>query len=101
MSQVQTAPLFSARLVPYRSLGRSGIWLVVALAATLALIPGTVFFLLGAWPVLGFLGLVFGYLKLDTATRGYYTGRLQIGALAAVLSLAAAGVLLARWIPWM
>jgi uncharacterized membrane protein len=57
MSQVQTAPLFSAHLVPYRSLGRTGIWLVVALAAALALIPGTVFFLLGAWPVLGFLGL--------------------------------------------
>ena len=51
--------------------------------------------------VLGFLGLVFGYLKLDTATRGYYTGRLQFGAVAAVLSLAAAGVFLARWIPWM
>jgi hypothetical protein len=51
--------------------------------------------------VLGFLGLVFGYLKLDTATRGYYTGRLQFGAVAAILGLAAAGVFLARWIPWM
>ena len=57
MSQVQTAPLFTARLVPYRSLGRSGIWLVVIAAGMLALIPGTIFFLLGAWPVVGFLGL--------------------------------------------
>ena len=42
----------------------------------------------GAGSLLALLATVFGYLKLDTATRGYYTGRLQ------------AGVLIARWIPW-
>lgn len=51
--------------------------------------------------LIGLLGLAFGYLKLDTATRGYYTGRLQFGAVAAVLALAGAGVLLSRFIPWM
>ena len=29
---------------------------------------------------LGFLGTVFSYFKLDTATRGYYSGRLKLAA---------------------
>jgi len=33
------------------------------------------------------LGTVFGYLKLDTMTRGYYTGRLQLAAGAVILCL--------------
>lgn len=51
------APLYAARLTPYRSLSENGLHLVVAVAAALALIPGTVFYLAGAWPVVGFLGL--------------------------------------------
>ena len=56
-AQPATAPLYSVRLTPYRSLGPRGVRLVVMLAAALALIPGTVFFVAGAWPVVGFLGL--------------------------------------------
>lgn len=52
-----TMPLFAAELTPHRSLSRRGVRLVVALAAALALIPGLLFFSLGAWPVLGFMGL--------------------------------------------
>lgn len=56
---------------------------------------------IGAAIVLLFLGTLFGFLKLDTATRGYYTGRLQLAASATILALVAASVLLMKWIPWM
>ena len=56
---------------------------------------------LGAAVVLLLLSTVFAYFRLDTATKGYYTGRLQIMAAVAILALAAAGVLMAQWIPWM
>jgi hypothetical protein len=56
---------------------------------------------LGAGIVLLFLGTLFSFLKLDTATKGYYTGRLQFGAAATILALVAASVLLAKLIPWM
>jgi hypothetical protein len=56
---------------------------------------------LGVGAVLLLLGTMFSYLKLDTATRGYYTGRLQFGAAAAILAIIAAGVVCANRIPWM
>jgi hypothetical protein len=56
---------------------------------------------LGAGVVLLLLGTVFSYFRLDTATRGYYTGRLQFGAAAAILALIAASVVLGKWIPWL
>lgn len=57
MQATTTAPLFAARLTPHRSLSRRGGWFVVALAGVLALIPGIIFFAMGAWPVIGFMGL--------------------------------------------
>lgn len=54
---IHASPLFAALLTPYRSLGAMGIHLVVAAYAILAAIPGLYFFLTGAWPVVGFLGL--------------------------------------------
>ncbi|MEQ8788255.1 MAG: hypothetical protein RIC55_18245 [Pirellulaceae bacterium] len=51
--------------------------------------------------ILGLLGVMFGFFKLDNATRGFYTGRLQFATMAAILGLIAAGVLAARWIPWL
>ena len=56
---------------------------------------------LGAGVVLLLLGTMFSYFKLDTATRGYYTGRLQFGAAAAILALIAVSVVLGKWIPWL
>ena len=56
---------------------------------------------LGAGVVLLLLGTLFGYFRFDTATRGYYTGRLQFATFGAILAVLAAGVLVARWIPWM
>ena len=43
--------------------------------------------------------------RLDTATKGYYSGRLQFLAVVAILALTAAGTLFANvnsdWIRWM
>ena len=55
--QTTTMPLFAAELTPHRSLSKQGLRLIVGLAAALALIPGLLFFSLGAWPVVGFMGL--------------------------------------------
>lgn len=50
-------PLFRAILRPHRSLSERGILVVTLLAGILALIPGLAFFLMGAWPIVGFMGL--------------------------------------------
>lgn len=49
--------LFDAVLQPSRSLGRSGFALLMAVFVAAAILLGTLFYLRGAWPVLGFLGL--------------------------------------------
>jgi uncharacterized membrane protein len=56
-TQIQAKPLFAATLTPHRSLSGRGMRIVVATVAVLASIPGMVFFSLGAWPIVGFLGL--------------------------------------------
>ena len=51
--------VFAARLMPYRSLEPEGFkWLMIAIG-TVCLTVGLVFFSLGLWPVLGFMGLDF------------------------------------------
>lgn len=56
---------------------------------------------LGIGGVLGLLATVCSYFRLDNATRGYYTGRLQFLAAAAILTLVAGGSMIARMILWM
>ncbi len=56
---------------------------------------------LGFGAVLCLLAVVFGYFRLDTATRGYYTGRLQFLAATAILIVIVAGALLASRVMWM
>jgi hypothetical protein len=56
---------------------------------------------LGIGVIVLLLGTMFSYFKLDTATRGYYTGRLQFATAGTILTLVAASVLLVRWIRWM
>ncbi len=51
---------------------------------------------IGAGLLLGLLGTVFGYLKLDTLTRGYYSRRLQFAAGSVILALAAIVALFAQ-----
>lgn len=54
---MQKSPLFAALLTPHRSLGTKGIRIVVAVYLGFALIPGVYFYISGAWPIVGFLGL--------------------------------------------
>jgi len=57
LSQAYEAPLFDARLNPHRSLGRRGFrTLMMATFAASALVS-LPFYLMGAWPVVGFMGL--------------------------------------------
>jgi len=50
---------------------------------------------------LALLASVFGYFRLDNATRGYYTGRLQFMTAAAILAVVGAGAVIAQWIHWL
>ena len=56
-TQTEARPLFAATLTPHRSLTRRGLRWVIAVTAIAASIPGMVFFSLGAWPIVGFMGL--------------------------------------------
>jgi hypothetical protein len=47
------------------------------------------------------IGSIFSYFRLDNATRGYYTGRLQFMTAAAILAVIGGGVFAARWIHWL
>jgi uncharacterized membrane protein len=49
--------LFSAIITPHRSLSRAGFVLVMMLVGGVSFVGGVVFFVVGAWPVVGFLGL--------------------------------------------
>ena len=49
--------VFHARLTPYRSLGESGFKLLMGFIGVVCFGVGIVFFALGLWPVLGFMGL--------------------------------------------
>jgi uncharacterized membrane protein len=63
-SSPHDAPVFDAVLIPHRSLGRRGFALLlggVGIASTLMSVP---FYLLGAWPVVGFFGIDVGLLYL-------------------------------------
>ncbi len=49
--------LFSARLRPHRSLGRTGFLVLMAFVSVVSFAAGVAFLLMGAWPVFGFFGL--------------------------------------------
>ena len=49
--------LFSAILTPYRSLGGTGFLVLMLFVSVVSFVAGMVFFIVGAWPVVGFLGL--------------------------------------------
>jgi len=49
--------LFSALLTPHRSLPGIGFLVLMAAIAGISFVGGVAFFILGAWPVIGFLGL--------------------------------------------
>ena len=49
--------LFSALLTPHRSLNRTGFLVLMAFIGVVSFIAGVAFWLMGAWPVVGFFGL--------------------------------------------
>jgi uncharacterized membrane protein len=53
----ETAPIFTAVLKPYRSLSATGFMLVMMALVASSFTAGLAFWLMGAWPVVGFLGL--------------------------------------------
>lgn len=67
--------LFSAILLPHRSLSRKGFVTLMAIVGVIAFVCGVLFLSLGAWPVFGFLGL--DVLLLYIAFRlNYRSGRM-------------------------
>ena len=72
----QTDVLFDAVLMPHRSLSPRGFLALMLAVCVISFGAGLAFFLAGAWPVVGFLGLdvllVFGAFKLSyRSARGY------------------------------
>jgi uncharacterized membrane protein len=53
----ESAPLFSARISPQRSLAPRGVALILVITAIVSAILSLPFILLGAWPIAGFYGL--------------------------------------------
>jgi uncharacterized membrane protein len=49
--------LFSARVTPHRSLNRTGFLVLMSFIGAVSFVAGIAFWLMGAWPVLGFFGL--------------------------------------------
>lgn len=50
-------PFFSVTLTPHRSLTPRGVLAILAVQGALSLTVGTIFWAVGAWPVIGFMGL--------------------------------------------
>lgn len=53
----EDAPVFTAELTPYRSLGRKGFRIVFLIAGLLSLVHAFIFLVIGAWPIVFFFGL--------------------------------------------
>jgi len=51
------APIFAARLSPHRSLGPIGFNILMMAIVGISFAAGLAFWLMGAWPVVGFFGL--------------------------------------------
>jgi uncharacterized membrane protein len=49
--------IFSAIITPHRSLSRTGFLAVMALIGGVSFFGGVLFYVIGAWPVVGFLGV--------------------------------------------
>ncbi|TMJ51284.1 MAG: DUF2244 domain-containing protein [Alphaproteobacteria bacterium] len=55
--EVAEPTLFSALLMPHRSLNRTGFLVLMAFLSLISFAAGVAFLLMGAWPVFGFFGL--------------------------------------------
>jgi uncharacterized membrane protein len=57
VTEAADAPIFSAVLKPHRSLSPTGFMLVMMALVACSFAAGLAFWLMGAWPVVGFFGL--------------------------------------------
>ena len=57
MDDTPETPIFSARLTPHRSLNRRGFRVLMGATFVASALFSLPFYLLGAWPIVGFLGL--------------------------------------------
>jgi uncharacterized membrane protein len=57
LDRPQPEPLFSALLTPHRSLPPKGFMVLMTAICVVSFGTGLLFFMLGAWPVIGFMGL--------------------------------------------
>jgi len=57
MPEPNETPIFAARLTPHRSLGPAGFNLLMMAIVGVSFAAGFAFWLMGAWPVVGFFGL--------------------------------------------
>jgi len=68
--------IFSAVITPHRSLDRVGFVVLMGLVAFVSFVAGIVFFIAGAWPVLGFFGidvaLLYWAFRLNYASAAAY-----------------------------
>ena len=81
-SETSDPLLFDACLRPHRSLGPQGFVILMTAICAISFVGGLVFFLAGAWPVVGFLGadvlLIFIAFKINyRRARMYETLRLD------------------------
>ncbi|MCB1497962.1 MAG: DUF2244 domain-containing protein [Bauldia sp.] len=55
--EIGKEPIFAARLTPHRSLSPTGFVLVMLALVSCSFTAGLAFWMMGAWPVVGFFGL--------------------------------------------
>lgn len=75
MDQRDHPPIFTARLTPNRSASVKAINVVIALLAVVFFLTGVGFALIGAWPIMGFLGLEIVLLYLALRWNFLASGR--------------------------
>src|SRR6187200_558066 len=73
---VSEPTIFSAVITPHRSLGRVGFIALMGLVSFVSFAGGVMFFIAGAWPVVGFFGLdvalLYWAFKLNYARAAAY-----------------------------
>jgi uncharacterized membrane protein len=74
--QPAQAPPFLATLTPHRSLGPMGFLALMVVLSAISFAAGFVFYLAGAWPVLGFFGLDVALVYIAFRLN-YRSGRLR------------------------
>jgi uncharacterized membrane protein len=76
LAEPESGVLFDAELVPHRSLSMSGFRILIGVVAAANLMIGLPLWLMGAWPVMGFMGIDVALLAW-LFHKSYRSGRLR------------------------